>query len=165
MLDIIILFVVIRMVVANIMKHVVTSGQSPKPDASGRPVAPGNPGRPGHSNDGRNVYRQSGTRQAHIPGAGQGGMFPANQGSVVDRHAAQAEGFSIEYQGGSSFEGMGQEGLKNTPYDGSRAVKLEVLSSDAKRHSLSFSRHAVINGIIMSELLQPPKALRRRRTY
>jgi len=169
MLDIIIAFIVIGMVIANIMKHMGGSGQWPKSDTPGTPGAPGNPGRfgnsPSRSNDGRNIYRKVDNQQVHMSGAGRGGMLSASQDSIVGEDAATSEGYSIGYEGSSSLEGSVEEGLKNKPYDGSGAVKLEIISTDVKAHSLSFSHHAIINGIIMSELLQPPKALRRRRTY
>ncbi|MCM8899828.1 hypothetical protein KVG29_01145 [Caldicoprobacter algeriensis] len=163
MLDIIILFIVISMVVANILKHTGSPGQWPKPDASGRPVMPRAPDMTGHTVNERDIYRRPGNRQVQMSGIERDETLSANQGPVAGGYAAQAEGFSIESPHDSSLEGMGQESLKDTPHDvGVGAVKLEIIPSDSKRHVLSFSRHAVINGIIMSELLQPPKALRRR---
>ena len=160
MLDIIIVFIVIGMVIANIMKHVGSPGQWPKSDASGRPVVPGVPG---HSKNEQEIYRQSGNRQVQMTSARKGEAISVSQGSVVDGHDAQREGFQIENPDNSSLEGIGLEGLKDMLRDdGIGAVRLEVMPSGARRHVLSFSRHDIINGVIMSELLQPPKALRKR---
>ncbi|SFQ36788.1 hypothetical protein [Caldicoprobacter faecalis] len=159
MLDIIILFIVISMVVANILKHVGSPGQWPKPNASGRPVTPKNPEVPGQPGDGRGIYRQPGHRQVWMSSAEAEKNVSAERSSVANGYAGEGEGVPDP-----SLGRMEQVRLTDTAHD-VEGPKLEVVSPDAKLPMISLSRNAVINGIIMSELLQPPKALRRKSRY
>lgn len=171
MLDIIVVFIVISMIIANILKHTGSPGQWPNPDVSGGPMRPRQPKMSTQSRDEGDVYRRSGGRQMQISGIErENKTHTSNERSRSSIDANEVQGSSLDSSFANSLEGVSQEGLEYTSYkdnasDNAEAIKLEIISLDVKHHMLSFSRHAIINGIIMSELLQPPKALRGRRLY
>nr|MBO2494203.1 hypothetical protein [Clostridia bacterium] len=153
-------------IIFKLLEKMGDSKQGTGSGVSGRPAMSGNLNNPGHLKGYGKVYRQSGNGEIHMSSAEKGGAISAAQGSASGGYASQGEGFSLESMGGSTLEGKGLEGLKDTPYDNKvKAVQLEIIPSGTRRHALSFSRHDIINGIIMSELLHPPKALRRRMRY
>ncbi|MBM7581827.1 hypothetical protein JOD02_000664 [Caldicoprobacter guelmensis] len=170
MLDIIIVFIVLSMIIANILKHTGAPKQWPNAEVSGAPVRPRQPKTSTQSRDEGDVYRRPGGRQTQISSIEkENKTYMATERFRTSIDAERVQGFSVDSSFDNSLEGVSQEGLEYTSKDVARenvaAVRLEIISPEVKPHALSFSKHAIINGIIMSELLQPPKALRGRRLY
>lgn len=167
MLDIIIVFIVLSMIIANILKHTGAPKQWPNPEVSGGPMGPRQPKMSTQSRDEGDVYRRPGGRQMQISSVEKENKTLSSERSRSSIDANEVS--SLDSSFANSLEGVSQEGLEYTSKDVARenvaAVRLEIISPEVKPHALSFSKHAIINGIIMSELLQPPKALRGRRLY
>jgi len=135
--DIIIIFIVIG-IVGNILKNIGRQNQWERSNVPERPIVQEKPNTPVMQ---RNVGQKYRPQRIH--------SIPTQYNTGIDDDGSSTlEGISLEAQ---------------TPYGGLyiESPETEVLQRAAGQQSgFSLDRNSIINGIIMSEILQPPRCIK-----
>lgn len=135
--DIIIIFIVIG-IIGNILKNIGRQGEWETPNAPEKPKMP--------------VPQRAGW-QDYQPQPASSVPVEYYRTEIDDGSSNSLEGISLEAQ--TSDAALHVESLE-----------VEILPHPTERQpGISLSRNSIINGIIISEILQPPKSLRRNFRY